>query len=132
MAIQTRDQSIKWVMLEERESEPGELAARWWQLSLDTFPPGLDYLVLECSYVASPRIACGWLDLSAASLGVSLDRLGDMEAEEVKALGQEVLALRRRRDRALPGWKARYQVATNRSNRVAQRMMKLIEENAYV
>jgi lysozyme family protein len=132
MAVQNREQSIKWVLQEERSDAPGDVAARWWALSLDALPPGLDYLMLECSSVAGLRVASGWLEQSLSDLGVGVDRVKDLYASEVLEVCKRLLARRRRRDRALPSWQVRYQVSTNRSNRVAQRMQKLVEESAYV
>jgi lysozyme family protein len=131
MAVQNREQSIRWVIQEGglSEADPGEL---WWRLSLDDLPSGLDYLMLECSFDVCPRVARGWLDQSLTNLGIGVSRVRDLNEEEVLRVSREVLAFRRRRDKMMPGWTARYQVATNRSNRVAGRLAKLIEENVYV
>lgn len=135
MAIQNREQSIKWVLQEGKTSDPWDkdtASAVWWALSLDSLPSGLDYVMLECSSVVGQRIASSWLELSLLDVGLDLYRVRDLEAREVLEVSRRLLARKRRRDKSLPGWQARYQVATNRSNRVALRMQKLVEENAYV
>lgn len=121
------------MLQEEKGNERASVAAldTWWNdLALDELPSCLAYLLLECCAVTDYRIAFGWFDSSARDCGAGsagMVYLG-VSPEQALRIALSVLAFRRRRERSLPEWRARYQQLTNRTNRVQNRVLHLVRE----
>lgn len=130
--------------LSEREAR--EILERKWQsLTLNSLPPGIDYLVFDSAVVCTGGVSVNWLYLSYDFLlsgrarGDSgerreflsrLRRCGDISAwllylspPELNEIVREFMVLRRRRHRSEKDWSENFQVRTNRCNRVSRRAL---------
>ncbi len=122
-------QIMLWVLKEERSSELTSLVQAWHDHTLALLPPCLAYLVLECGQAVSYRVALGWLDDSCARFGVHhpSGQLAGLDATAALEVAQGMLGFRRRRDRVDPSWGRNHHHLTNRTNRVAGRVLQLVK-----
>lgn len=117
-------QAIVWTLQEHPGLTKIELEHLWYNEGVSALPGGLDYLFLECCADASVAVAIRWFNEARYATKIGYDK--PVHGDGLQRFMKLVLHNYRRRNQLVAGSPA---PATNRANRVTQRVMRLIKEH---